>query len=244
MREVVDQNRLGWELARLGLMPNDIVMVHASLRRIGPVEGSAAGLIDAIMGAIGPTGTMVMIVAADDRRPFDRHSTPADPEIGSLAEVFRTHPGVVVNDHPACRMAALGPVAAHVVEPQPLHHYYGPGSPLERLHQLRVKVLRLGSDVDTVTMTHLAEYRAYLPKKRLVTRHYRRADIGEVSVDSLDDSDGIAQWAGGDYFGRILTDYIDAGHASVGPVAGCRAELLDGRHFVGHAIDWMERELG
>ena len=33
------------DLARLGVAPGDLLMVHASLRRIGAIEGRAGGVI-------------------------------------------------------------------------------------------------------------------------------------------------------------------------------------------------------
>jgi aminoglycoside N3'-acetyltransferase len=227
----------------LGEIRGRVMMVHASLRAIGPVSGGAVGVIEAIRAALTPDGTMLMMVAANDGEPFDRLSTPADPDNGVLAEVFRTHPGVVVNDHPACRFAAIGPAAEALLQPQPLHDYYGPGSPLERLYEMGGVVLRLGANVDTVTLTHYAEYLAAVPAKRRVERRYQRADAGEIVVSSLDDTDGIADWQHGDYFSQILIDFLDQGLASSGPVGRCTAELLDAREFVSFATAWMEREL-
>jgi len=220
------------------------MMVHASLRAIGPVDGGASGVIEAVRAALGPDGTMLMMIAANDGEPFDRLSTPADPDIGVLAEVFRTHPGVVVSDHPACRFAAVGPTAAALLEPQPLHDYYGPGSPLERLCEMDGAVLRLGANVHTVTLTHYAEYLAPVPARRRVERRYKLAGAGEIVVSSLDDSDGIVDWKAGDYFSQILIDFLDQERAGVGSVGGCVAELLDAREFVVFATNWMERELG
>jgi Aminoglycoside 3-N-acetyltransferase len=156
-------------------------------------------VVEAITSAIGPAGTMLMMVAADDRVPFDRLTTPADPENGILAEVFRSQPGVLVNDHPACRFAARGPAAAN------------------------------------------AENLARLAIKHRVTRRYVRADAGPLDVEGIDDTDGIAHWAGGDYFPRILVDFLATGDARAGPVGRCRAELLDARTFVGFAVAWIER---
>lgn len=218
-------------------------MVHASMRRVGPITGGADGLIEAIVAALGPNGTMLMMLAADDDEPFDRLTTEADEDNGVLAEVFREFPGVSVNDHPACRFGALGPDAAELLDPQPLHDYYGPGSPLERLYQRRGAVLRLGSDIDTVTLAHYAEYRANVADKRRVTRRYTRADIGPITVDSLDDSDGIADWKHGDYFSQIMVDFLAACLAETGPVGQCTAELLDAVTFVDFAVQWMERNL-
>lgn len=231
-------------LGSLGPVEGRDLMVHASLRKLGPVRGGAAGVLRAIRIALGSAGTMVMMIAADDARPFDRLSTAADPEIGVLAEVFRRHPGVEVSDHPACRFAAWGPSASVLLDPQPLHHYYGPGSPLERLCDRGGAVLRLGADPDTVTLTHYAEYRADLPAKRTVRRRYRRADTGDVDIDSLDDTDGIADWAHGDYFAQIFHDSVAEGLAATGLVGDCTAELLDARTFVGFATSWMEAQLG
>lgn len=160
-----------------------------------------------------------------------------------LADVFRQHAGVEVNDHPACRFAAWGPAAPALLEPQPLHDYYGPGSPLERLCERGGAVLRLGSDIDTVTLTHYAEYRADINEKRRAQRLYTRADIGEIAIDSLDDDDGIGTWEQGDYFEQILRDFISADLAKVGVVGGCTAELLDARSFVAFATRWIEEHL-
>ena len=168
------------QFERLGLEQGDEpVMVHASLHSVGPVEGGANGLLDALVDSLGPDGTVLMITAADDRVPFDPATTPADPEIGALAEVFRTRPGRRVNDNPACRFGASGPRSEELLEPCPLNDYYGPGSVLSRFADMRGRVLRLGSDPNTVTLTHWAEYLAEVPDKRarqaaLCARRQRR----------------------------------------------------------------------
>ena len=165
------------ELQALGLRAGDLVMVHASLRRLGPVEGRAAGVVDAILAAIAPGGTMVMVLGATDdhawvnerpeaerealladAEPFDAGTNPALPEIGTLAEVFRTVPGTVVNAHPEGRFAAHGARAQELLADLPWDDYYGPGSVLERLLD-GGRILRLGADLDTVTALHHAEYR-------------------------------------------------------------------------------------
>jgi aminoglycoside 3-N-acetyltransferase len=92
------------------LLRGDIVMIHASMRRIGPVSGGAAGVIAARADTVGTKGTLLMVLSTDEAEPFDARTSPVDvQDMGVLAEVFRTFPGVNVNDHAAERFAALGP---------------------------------------------------------------------------------------------------------------------------------------
>ncbi len=232
------------QLRALGVRAGDVLMVHASLRRLGPVHGRADGVIDAILGAVGEGGTMLMVLDAIGGVPFDAATTPVDvDDMGWLAEIFRRRPETVVNDHVSARCAAVGPHADALLDAPPLHDYLGPGSFLERLVKLDGRVLRLGADTDTVTLTHYAEYLATVPNKRRVRRTLTRADTGEQVVECLDDNDGIRDWKNGDYFSQILLDYTADGAAPVGPVGDCTAELLNARSFVAFAVSWMELNL-
>ena len=85
------------------------------------------------------------------------------------------------------------------------------------------------------------------PAKRRV-RRYRRvgSPAGPVIrvVECLDDSDGIADWDGdGDYFVGLLDEYLATGSARTGLVGNAHAELLDARHYVAFATEWLSRNL-
>jgi aminoglycoside N3'-acetyltransferase len=225
-----------------------IVMLHVSMRKVGPVVGGALGLLEAVRSSLGPRGTMLMVLSATEDEPFHPLTTKVDTEdMGVFAEVFRTYPGVRVNDHAADRFAALGPEAAYLLEPTPLHDYHGPGSVLERLTERDGAVLRLGAHVDRVTLTHYAEYLCQVPNKRRARRRYVRADIGEQWIESLDDTDGIAEWFPGgearDYFPQIFLDYRASGAVRMGPVGQCTAELFGAKAFVAFATAWMNENL-
>jgi aminoglycoside N3'-acetyltransferase len=249
------------DLRALGIEVGDVLMVHASMRRVG---GDAAELVRAIDEAVGATGTWMMTLGARDdwswvnERPeperesllagspvFDPLTTPAETDLGVLAEVFRTTPGTVVSDHPEGRFGARGAVAAELLADVPWDDYYGAGSPLERFVHHHGRVLRLGADVDTVTLLHLAEWLAPIDRKRRVRRHRLvRGDDGRPVVrvvDTLDDSDGIADYEGvvDDEFGMILTDYLASGRGQPGRVGGATAELIDGSDLVSFAVDWI-----
>lgn len=221
-------------------------MVHASLRAIGPVEDRAAGVVAALDRAVGDDGTLLMVLGAEDGNspadPFNCLTTPAEKDVGVLAEVFRTTQGTLVSDHPEGRFAARGRRAAEFVHDVPWDDYYGPGSPLERLVNADGAVLRLGADTDTVTLIHYAEYLADVPHKRRVRRqrHVRTPRGPELRVvDCLDDSNGIVEWQGEDYFSIILREYLASHQVPRGLVGGAHSELLPARELVKFAADWM-----
>jgi aminoglycoside N3'-acetyltransferase len=248
------------DLLSLGVRTGDVLMVHASMRRVG---GDAHDLVRAIDAALGDQGTWMMTLGARDdwgwvnEHPeheraallqgspvFDASATPADPDVGVLAEVFRTTPGTIVSDHPEGRFGARGALAGELMVDVPWDDYYGAGSPLDRFVRRGGRVLRLGADLDTVTLLHWAEWLAPIVDKRRVRRH--RLVVGDDGrpivrvVDSLDDSDGIADYdCKGDEFGVILTEYLATGRAGLGRVGGADAELIDGADLVDFAVTWI-----
>ena len=236
------------DLRRLGVRAGDLLMVHASLRALGPVIGRAAGVLQAIDAAVGPAGTWLMnLGAVEDGRPFDHLTTLADPDVGVLAEVMRSAAGTLVSDHPDGRFGGRGPLAAELLADQPWNDYYGPGSSLDRFVRHGGRVLRLGADPDTVTLIHFAEYLVELPDKRRVRReHLIATPDGPVTraVECLDDSDGLVHWPGEDYFATILLAYLATGRAATGPVAAARAELIEAADLLDFAVTWMAEHFG
>lgn len=234
---------LAAEMARLGVTPGRAVMVHASLRKIGPVAGGPAGVVRALDVAVGPDGGLMMVMGSDkDDDPFDPLTAPVDPDVGYLAEAFRTTPGTRVTDNPEGRFGARGGLAGRLLQAAPWDDYFGPGSPLERLCEQGGAVLRLGADPDTVTLMHYAEYLTPVADKRRVTRE--RLVLGPHgpvvrAVSCLDDSDGIVDWDGEDYFKLILEAYLADGAGARGRVGDAESELLDARDLVAFSVRWM-----
>jgi len=240
-------------------------MVHASLRAVGPVDGGADGVVDALEAAAGPGGTLLMVLGARDdwawvnerpepdrpdllrgAEPFDCLVTPADPDVGALAEGFRTRPSTSVSDHPEGRFAASGPLADRLLHDVPWDDYYGPGSPLERFVQSAGRVLRLGADLDTLTLLHYAEYLAPVPAKRRVRRHRLVAGPNAPQVrvvECLDDTNGIVDHPGEDYFAILLREYLATGRAATGLVGRATSELLEAADVVEFAVAWMAEHL-
>ena len=259
------------DLAALGVRAGDLLMLHASLRRIGlgradVGEGGAEVLLDALAAAVGPGGTLMMVLGTDypmawvyehphearaallaGSPAFDYRNAPVLAEVGWLAEALRRRPGTIVSDNPSGRFGARGRLADALMADQPWHDYYGPGSPLEKLCAWGGRILRMGADPDTVTALHYAEYLAGLPDKKRVSWDYMIAGEDGVPkhvwIDCLDDSAGIADWAGEDYFAMILKAYLPLGRHRQGVVGKARSELLDAADYVDFGARWMEANL-
>lgn len=263
---MIDRESLLRVLSALGVQAGDRVMVHASLRKLGLAcsqfgAGGPELLLDALESAVGPSGTLVMILGSDyaydwvNQRPveararllegtppFDARTARVLPEVGWFAEVFRLRPGTVLSSNPSGRFAARGRDAEALLSDQPWNDYYGPGSPLEKLCERGGKVLRLGADPNTVTVLHYAEYVARVAKKRRTRWDYVITRDGvptHVWIDCLDDSEGIADWDE-DYFAVITNAYVAQGRARGGCVGQAQSELLDAADFVRFGAAWME----
>ncbi|MEO8695263.1 MAG: AAC(3) family N-acetyltransferase [Acidimicrobiales bacterium] len=257
--------QLAEDIRRLGVTSGDLIMVHASLRSIGPVDGGADGVVDALEAAVGAGGTLLMTLGARDdfgwvndrpeserpallrdTEPFDCLVAPADPDNGVLAEVFRTRARTKVNDHPEGRMGASGRLADQLLDDAPWDNYYGADSVLHRFVDAGGRVLRLGADLDTLTVLHYAEYLVPLPTKRRVRRHRlvkgrKHPELRVVAC--LDDCDGIVDYPGGDYFPVILRDYLATDRATTGVVGRATSELIDAADVVDFGVAWMAEHL-
>jgi aminoglycoside N3'-acetyltransferase len=245
-------------------------MVHGSLRKLGLArtdfgEGGAELLLDVLDEAVAPGGTLLMVLGSNYARdwvnlkpvaerarllvgtePLDPRAAPAMAEAGWLAEAFRRRPGTFISDNPSGRFGARGARAEALLRGQPWNDYYGPGSPLQKLCEWGGRILRLGADPDTVTALHYAEYLARLPDKRRTRWDYLiagEAGPKQVSIECLDDSRGIAEWPGEDYFALILKAFLSTGAASQGLVGRAWGELVQAQAIVEFGARWMERNL-
>lgn len=259
------------DLDALGVRAGDLLMVHASLRKLGfsradPGAGGADPVLDALDAAVGPDGTLLMVLGSEyemdwvnehppearaalltGSRALDHRNAPAMGEVGWLGEAFRRRPGTLLSANPSGRFGARGARAAELLADQPWNDYYGPGSPLDKLCAWGGRILRLGANDDTVTALHYAEYLADIPDKERVRWDYIVTGAGgepeHVWIDCLDDSHGIARWEGEDYFKMILKAYLAIGRHRQGLVGKARSELIDAADLVRFGARWMEANL-
>jgi aminoglycoside 3-N-acetyltransferase len=180
----VDFGRLVTDLRSLGVRRGQDLLVHCSLRQVGPVDGGAATLLAAVQDVAGPAATIVVPAQTTWTSPtsrafraatagldqdeyaryvatlpgFDPASTPS-AGMGAFAEYVRTRPGARRSAHPQSSFAALGPGAAACTSGHDSHCHLGEQSPLRWLYDAGAAILLLGVDYAVCAAFHLAEYR-------------------------------------------------------------------------------------
>lgn len=209
--------------------------MHTSFRATRPVEGGPPGLIAALREALGPEGTLVMPSwTGDEDEPFDPLTTPADADLGVVADTFWRLPGVLRSDHFQA-FAAAGPDAGRITrDPLPLPPHI-PESPVGRVHDLDGQVLLLGVEHDSDTTLHLAELLAHVPYR--VPKHGTIVQDGRrVRIEYGENDHCCARFA-------LADDWLRArGLQSEGRVGHAHARLARARDIVSAALDQLARD--
>lgn len=198
------------DLIALGVRQGGVLLVHSSLRAFGPTfsqaNHGAERVIQALLDALGPTGTLLMPALSYETvvpsNPyFDVSSTPSC--VGALAETFRTRTGTLRSVHPTHSVSGIGPrtselFAGHEQSTTPC----GPLSPFARLPQVGGQILFLGCGLEPNTSMHGVEelveppylyadfldYHVTLADRRQITMRIHRHDFAgwEQRYDRLE----------------------------------------------------------
>jgi aminoglycoside 3-N-acetyltransferase len=145
-------------LRGLGLATGDTVLVHSSYKSLGPVSGGPKTVIDALLGVLGPDGTLIVPTfnfGFCEGERFDARNTPS--RMGVLSELVRTDPRSRRVEHPIYSFAAIGAraeQAAAISDPSS----YGAESLFGRLREWDGKIMIAGlSYNDSFTFLHHVE---------------------------------------------------------------------------------------
>ncbi|HET6763372.1 MAG TPA: AAC(3) family N-acetyltransferase [Longimicrobiaceae bacterium] len=238
------------QLRALGVRPGDVLMIHASMRKVGRIEGGVDGLIDALAMAVGPAGTLMAYADFEPTEAvpyFDLERSPCAADHGVFAEALRQREGTLRSTNPGASVVANGAAAMGLVAPHPLRYGYGRGTPFERFVAAGGKVLLLGSDFDHVTILHHAEALADLPDKRIVRNEVRVRtgdEITSVQIEEFNTSIAVVAAMPDSIFDDIVSAYVATREVGSGMVGGAQTFLLEAADLVAYAIAWMEREYG
>jgi aminoglycoside 3-N-acetyltransferase len=143
---------LSKQLKAIGLRAGHAVMVHASMRSVGPLLNGPDALIGAVLDEISQEGTLLCYVNWDEHYedvldqagrlpnelkieipPFDPLASRASRDHGVFAEFVRTTPRAKRSANPGASVAAIGAKAEWFTADHPLDYGYGPNSPFAKL---------------------------------------------------------------------------------------------------------------
>lgn len=224
-----------------GLRPGDTALVHSSLRKLGPVAGGADTVLDALLDALAPDGTLVLPThtwkVVNAAQPVF-HQTLTPSNVGVLTNVFRRRPGVARSLHPTHSLAAIGPRAAELLAgherddtPCPANGPYG------RLRDGGGKVLILGEDLACCTLFHGCEEWAGLPwaVSEKPIQLYSITAAGHVIPVALRHH-CVRSW---ELYPRIEPDLLAAGVMRIHRLGECPLRILD----AGPTAEWLVARL-
>lgn len=141
--------------------PGDDVFIHVSLGRLGHFDAGVEDIVDALLEAISPGGTLI---AMTDTRSFSttgRFSMSQPSETGLLTEVIRNRPDARRSRVPMVSYAAIGPKAEYYT--QEYHSHLDPESTIARLLDQDGKIMLIGIEYEKCTLYHLSEERHETP---------------------------------------------------------------------------------
>ena len=243
------------DLINAGLTPGITVIVHSSLSSLGWVCGGAVTVVQALMDAIAPSGTLVMPTHNSDYsdpEPWQNPAVPSkwwqiirdtmpayDPKVtptrkmGKIVEVFRTFENVLRSSHPTYSFAAWGDRAETIIKNHSLDYSLGEESPLARLYDLNGYVLLLGTPYDTCTAFHLAEYRT--GKIKIVDYGAPILEAGKrVWKNYLDldfDTDCLLDMG---------EDFEQAGYVKLSQVGSASTKFFAVKDAVDFGVNWLK----
>ena len=186
------EQEIATDLASLGVRRGGVLLVHSSLRLLGPIAGGAETVVRGLLQALGPEGTLLMpALSYENVGPhnpvFDVLHTPTC--IGALPEYFRVRQGTIRSIHPTHAACGAGPAAERLLGDHQLDTTScGPHSPFHRLPEAGGQVLFLGCGLRPNTSMHAIEeiveppylfaddvisYRIILPTGALTTMRVR-----------------------------------------------------------------------
>src|SRR5215207_6408421 len=255
MPQTVDS--LAAQFAACGLSAGQTVLVHMSMSKIGWIAGGPQAVIEALLRVLGADGTLMMPAHSTDNTdpanwknppvpeswwPVIREHAPAyDParthtrNMGAVAELFRTWPGVLRSIHPDASFAAYGPNAAFLTEIHDLERLFAEPSPIGRLYELNGHILLLGVDHGNNTSLHFAEFRANWPGKHTIREGAAMMVDGErrwVAYDMLSLKD--------DDFPALGDSYEAENGIPRGRVGKAEVRFMKQRPLIDYAVKWIE----
>ncbi len=140
----LDVQELSAAFGEIGVESGDTLLVHSSYKSLGQVEDGPNTVIEALRGALGDQGTLIVPTfnfAFCEGEPFDARSTPS--RMGVLTEIVRQMPDATRVEHPIYSFAVVGALAGEAAATSDPSSY-GRDSLFGRLRDWDGKIMIIG----------------------------------------------------------------------------------------------------
>ncbi|OPZ81469.1 MAG: SPBc2 prophage-derived aminoglycoside N(3')-acetyltransferase-like protein YokD [bacterium ADurb.Bin429] len=228
---------------KVGLIEGDLVLVHSALRTLGPVEGGADSVIDALLETVGPAGTVAVPThtwkIVNGAQPVF-HQTLSPANVGALTNVFRLRPNALRNLHPTHSVAAIGPRAAEFIACPNMTTPAQPDSPYGKLRDWGGKVLIIGPGLECCTFFHGCEQWAGMPRavsEQPVQLYSITAD-GQV-IPVLLRHHVVNTW---DQYPKLEPYLLEIGALTIGKAGDCDLRLLDAAKAAAWLVPQLQKD--
>jgi len=242
----ISEASLRADLHRLGIEPGDSILVMSAISEIGWVEGGAKAVLDALLAAVGPQGSVfglsftrlyeLPLSRSDAKNVFTRDS-PA--WTGSLSNLMLKHPQSVRSLHPSISFVGIGPRASDILPKHDVSSLgYYPAYELAQHDNSKMLLLGTMEKCPGLATVHVAQNLLGL----------KNDAIGRYGVYYVD-RDGEARLYVCNYVGgcsrgfhRFYDHYRRAGAVSEGRVGNARCMLAKLRTTLSVDLEILERD--
>lgn len=217
MDTVLTWREIAENLTSMGVNAGDTVLVHSSLRSIGPVEDGPAGVIRGFESVLGKEGTLVMptLCQVDFRNSYKTWYMDKPSDVGYLTEFFRKQPYVYRSNHATHSVAARG---KHAYQLTCEHGAYSPhlcpfgelafadSSPWLKMYNMGAKIVFIGVSTRYNTMKHAVEAR-YVEDVLNKVKDPEQREVLRARVATFGHFTGVEVWPM--YNGQQMHEILD-----------------------------------
>ncbi|WP_158590915.1 AAC(3) family N-acetyltransferase [Acutalibacter sp. 1XD8-33] len=229
--------KLGQDLARLGVKSGDAVLVHSSMKALG-TGLTPEQVLDCLQTFLGEEGTLLVPALTyenvnQEHPKFDSQET--QPCIGLLPRTFWKMPGVERSTHPTHSVCARGRLAHRLTVGHEMDDTaVGPHSPFMQLAVVGGKLLFIGDVLEACTFMHGIEAIVKPPCLRETPETYLVNGEARRYI-------GMSDFGWGSEFQRI-GDILEEPDIRRGKLLEANAYLIDARALLAVGLMKMRAE--
>lgn len=162
------KDQLKKQLSDMGIVPSDSLLIHSSMKAIGPVDGGADTVIDSFLEYLtdglfmAPTHTWAQM--NEEHNVFDPAKEPSC--VGIISNLLLKRPDAVRSLHPTHSMAVCGKGNAEYIKgEETCTTPCTPGGCWDRLRTIHAKILLIGVNHIRNTYIHSIEEVLNVPER-------------------------------------------------------------------------------